>query len=215
MRGRHRRPKSNPFARGLAAFGAGGAALALPVIGATSAGAVTPQVAPKAVAIEKATVQTAKKAGPVTYSVIAGDSLSGIAQKYAMSGGWKKLYQDNRAVVGNDPAHIRPGLKLTINTKAAAGKATATERADRSARATTLSASAPAVQAAAPAKATTYANNLDGWIREALDIMKKNNIPGTYEGIHRNIMRESSGNPNAINNWDINAINGVPSIGLL
>ncbi|WP_267241446.1 transglycosylase SLT domain-containing protein [Streptomyces sp. PR69] len=60
-----------------------------------------------------------------------------------------------------------------------------------------------------------YANNLDGWIRESLAIMKKHGIPGTYEGLHRNIMRESSGNPNAINNWDINARNGVPSIGLL
>jgi hypothetical protein len=60
-----------------------------------------------------------------------------------------------------------------------------------------------------------YANNLDGWIREALDIMKQHRIPGTYEGIHRNIMRESSGNPRAINNWDINARNGVPSKGLL
>jgi SLT domain-containing protein len=28
-------------------------------------------------------------------------------------------------------------------------------------------------------------------------------------------MRESSGNPNAINDWDINAINGIPSKGLL
>ncbi|MDQ1011601.1 Skp family chaperone for outer membrane proteins [Streptomyces sp. V4I23] len=65
-----------------------------------------------------------------------------------------------------------------------------------------------------PAK-VTYPNNLDGWIREALSIMKKHDIPGTYEGIHRNIMRESSGNPRAINNWDINAINGVPSKGLL
>ncbi|WP_345022180.1 transglycosylase SLT domain-containing protein, partial [Streptomyces shaanxiensis] len=63
--------------------------------------------------------------------------------------------------------------------------------------------------------AKTYANNLDGWIREALDIMKKHNIPGTYDGLYRNTMRESSGNPNAINNWDINAQNGVPSIGLL
>ena len=45
--------------------------------------------------------------------------------------------------------------------------------------------------------------------------MKKHGIPGTYDGLHRNIMRESCGNPNAINNWDINAINGVPSIGLL
>ncbi|KAB1139712.1 transglycosylase SLT domain-containing protein [Streptomyces luteolifulvus] len=61
----------------------------------------------------------------------------------------------------------------------------------------------------------TYANNLDGWIRESLDVMKKHGIPGSYNGIHRNIMRESSGNPNAINNWDINAINGIPSKGLL
>lgn len=60
-----------------------------------------------------------------------------------------------------------------------------------------------------------YADNLDGWIREALDIMEREGIPGTYEGIHRNIMRESGGDPRAINNWDINAQNGVPSKGLL
>ncbi|KOV95793.1 transglycosylase SLT domain-containing protein [Streptomyces sp. NRRL B-3648] len=63
--------------------------------------------------------------------------------------------------------------------------------------------------------AKTYSNNLDGWIRQALDIMKSKNIPGSYSGLHRNIMRESSGNPLAINNWDINAINGIPSKGLL
>ncbi|GHB29173.1 hypothetical protein GCM10010377_19030 [Streptomyces viridiviolaceus] len=61
----------------------------------------------------------------------------------------------------------------------------------------------------------SYANNLDGWIRESLAILKKHGIPGSYDGIHRNIMRESSGNPNAINNWDINAQNGIPSKGLL
>ncbi|MER5806994.1 transglycosylase SLT domain-containing protein [Streptomyces sp. NPDC002033] len=60
-----------------------------------------------------------------------------------------------------------------------------------------------------------FANNLDGWIKEALFIMKKEGIPGTYAGIHKNIMRESSGNPRAINNWDINAQNGIPSKGLL
>ncbi|NBE51939.1 transglycosylase SLT domain-containing protein [Streptomyces boluensis] len=76
--------------------------------------------------------------------------------------------------------------------------------------------------AAAPAKAPAavtadkpYADNLDGWIKESLAIMKKKGIPGSYEGLHRNIMRESSGNPNAQNNWDINAQNGVPSKGLL
>lgn len=75
----------------------------------------------------------------------------------------------------------------------------------------------PARPAAAPqaAAAESYADNLDGWIRESLDIMAANGIPGTYEGLYRNIMRESSGNPNAINLWDINALNGTPSIGLL
>ncbi len=45
--------------------------------------------------------------------------------------------------------------------------------------------------------------------------MKAKGIPGTYEGLHRNIMRESSGNPNAQNNYDVNAKNGTPSKGLL
>ncbi|GGY81836.1 hypothetical protein GCM10010300_27060 [Streptomyces olivaceoviridis] len=66
-----------------------------------------------------------------------------------------------------------------------------------------------------PVAAKTYTNNLDGWIRQSLDIMKAKRIPGSYNGLHRNIMRESSGNPNAINNWDINAVNGIPSKGLL
>ncbi|MFF4763868.1 transglycosylase SLT domain-containing protein [Streptomyces sp. NPDC001292] len=65
------------------------------------------------------------------------------------------------------------------------------------------------------AVSTRYGNNLDGWIRQALAVMKQHNIPGSYSGLHRNIMRESSGNPNAINNWDINARNGIPSKGLL
>ncbi|MBF6213966.1 transglycosylase SLT domain-containing protein [Nocardia puris] len=60
-----------------------------------------------------------------------------------------------------------------------------------------------------------YENNLDGWIRQALDIMRANGIPGSYEGIHRNILRESSGNPQAINLWDSNAAKGIPSKGLL
>ena len=65
---------------------------------------------------------------------------------------------------------------------------------------------------AAPKK---YGDNLDGWIREAMSIMKKHGIPGSYEGIKRNILRESSGNPKAINLWDINAQKGIPSKGLL
>ncbi|MCN9244595.1 transglycosylase SLT domain-containing protein [Streptomyces sp. RY43-2] len=66
-----------------------------------------------------------------------------------------------------------------------------------------------------PVSAKTYGNNVDGWIRQSLDIMKEKGIPGSYHGLHKNIMRESSGNPMAINNWDINAKNGIPSKGLL
>ncbi|MFI2349310.1 transglycosylase SLT domain-containing protein [Streptomyces sp. NPDC019443] len=100
-------------------------------------------------------------------------------------------------------AKAKANAEAKKKAAAAAAKAAAKKRA--------------AEQAAsrAAARKPIYANNLDGWIKESLAIMKKHGIPGTYDGLHRNIMRESSGNPNAINNWDINAINGVPSIGLL
>ncbi|RKN42281.1 transglycosylase SLT domain-containing protein [Streptomyces hoynatensis] len=77
---------------------------------------------------------------------------------------------------------------------------------------------APAAQTeSAPAEAAEpeYPDNLDGWIRESLAVMADHGIPGSYNGLYRNIIRESSGNPWAINNWDINAINGTPSKGLL
>jgi hypothetical protein len=61
----------------------------------------------------------------------------------------------------------------------------------------------------------SYPNNLDGWIREARAIMQQHHIKGSYEGIKRNIIRESGGNPNAMNGWDINAQKGTPSKGLL
>ncbi|MFE0512634.1 transglycosylase SLT domain-containing protein [Streptomyces sp. NPDC058964] len=83
----------------------------------------------------------------------------------------------------------------------------------------------PLVSATAASAATTettpattlagYPNNLDGWIRESLAIMAEKGIPGTYNGIYRNVMRESSGNPLAINLWDSNAAKGIPSKGLL
>jgi transglycosylase-like protein with SLT domain len=60
-----------------------------------------------------------------------------------------------------------------------------------------------------------YADTLDGWIQASLQVMAQNGIPGSYDGIYRNIMRESSGNPYAINNWDSNAAAGTPSKGLL
>ncbi|MFJ2727573.1 transglycosylase SLT domain-containing protein [Streptomyces collinus] len=97
--------------------------------------------------------------------------------------------------------------------KKAADAAARKAAQDRAAQASAnRSAQRPQVQLVA---AKTYANNLDGWIRQSLDIMRAKGIPGSYHGLHKNIMRESSGNPRAINDWDINAINGIPSKGLL
>ncbi|WP_328390480.1 transglycosylase SLT domain-containing protein [Nocardia sp. NBC_00416] len=60
-----------------------------------------------------------------------------------------------------------------------------------------------------------FSNDLDGWINNALRILGQRGIPASYEGIHRNALRESGGNPNAINLWDSNAAAGIPSKGLM
>ncbi|MFH8406403.1 transglycosylase SLT domain-containing protein [Streptomyces sp. NPDC018019] len=85
------------------------------------------------------------------------------------------------------------------------------ERKDQEA----ASRSADRAAAPAPEPAKTYSNDLDGWIRESLDIMQKHGIPGSYDGLYRNIMRESTGNPQAVNGYDSNAQQGTPSKGLL
>ncbi|WP_328460744.1 transglycosylase SLT domain-containing protein [Streptomyces sp. NBC_00448] len=113
-----------------------------------------------------------------------------------------------------DTAQKAAAAKAAAVKKAAAEKATAQKAAAKKAAAKKAAAKKAAAAKAKPA-AKTYANNLDGWIRQSLDIMHKKGIPGTYEGIHRNVIRESSGNPKAINLWDINARNGIPSKGLL
>jgi hypothetical protein len=103
--------------------------------------------------------------------------------------------------------------KALAKKKAAAAAAAKKAEAARKAKAAaSRSAHRPTIKKAAP---KLYANNLNGWINHALDIMHDKGIPGSYNGLYRNIMRESSGNPNAINGWDINAINGIPSKGLL
>ncbi|MGO4616076.1 transglycosylase SLT domain-containing protein [Nocardia sp. 2YAB30] len=102
---------------------------------------------------------------------------------------------------------------------AAAPAAPVAEVAAREAIPAPMPAPAPApIPAPMPAPAPAppaYANNLDGWISQALDIMSAHNIPGSYNGLYRNIMRESTGNPQAINLWDSNAAAGIPSKGLL
>ncbi|MFI1731692.1 peptidoglycan DD-metalloendopeptidase family protein [Streptomyces acidicola] len=139
-RGKHRRPKSLRFTRSIAVAGTGGAALALPLIGATGAHAATAgsvsqkatAVSPKAVTekSEKAAAEQAEKSAATKrtakriYSVRPGDYLSRIAEEHHVAGGWKKIYADNREAVGSDPSLIHPGLKLSLGGKAPSGDST-------------------------------------------------------------------------------------------
>ncbi|AJT62319.1 hypothetical protein T261_0630 [Streptomyces lydicus] len=107
-------------------------------------------------------------------------------------------------------ATVADHIKVTAVAKQAH---TAKQAADQAGEHMVLA--AKTTKAAAKTETKPYGNNLDGWINQALDIMKSKGIPGSYEGLHRNIMRESSGNPNAVNGYDVNAANGIPSKGLL
>lgn len=199
------------MSRASLAITAGGAGIALPLVGAGSAHAASVDThAPKAGVTQNSGSATQAKAKPEAkskpkaesgpYTVASGDTLAAIAREKSVEGGWQKLYEGNRDVVGGDPDLILPGQKLELSGGESGGGESGAK---------------PQGGAATADKTKSYGNNLDGWIREALDVMKSNNIPGTYDGIKRNIMRESGGNPNAVNNWDINAQNGTPSKGLL
>ncbi|MGW5507843.1 transglycosylase family protein [Streptomyces albogriseolus] len=52
------------------------------------------------------------------YTVVRGDTLSGIAEQERVRGGWQGLYEANRPTIGADPDLILPGqrLKLTAGT---------------------------------------------------------------------------------------------------
>ena len=144
---------------------------------------------------------------PATYTVQSGDSLSKIAKAEHVPGGWQALAQANGI---SSPYIIQPGQQLTLPSGSTGSSAPA------KASVTPASATTPASTATSATTDTqSYPNNLTGWIDHALAVMKQHGIPGTFDGIHRNIMRESSGNPNAINNWDSNAAAGTPSKGLL
>jgi murein DD-endopeptidase MepM/ murein hydrolase activator NlpD len=51
------------------------------------------------------------------YTVVHGDTLSGIAGSRHVQGGWQALYDANRATVGSDPDLILPGQRLNLRGK--------------------------------------------------------------------------------------------------
>ncbi|MEU9382296.1 transglycosylase SLT domain-containing protein [Streptomyces sp. NPDC048279] len=107
------------------------------------------------------------------------------------------------------------GLTGLATTGAAAAALTLMPTTAQAAEATQAHISTAVTASSSDSQKSGYANNLDGWIKQSLRIMKSKGIPGSYDGLKRNIMRESGGNPSAQNNWDVNAQKGTPSKGLL
>ncbi|EST35483.1 transglycosylase family protein, partial [Streptomyces roseochromogenus] len=48
------------------------------------------------------------------YTVVHGDTLSGIAEDHHVRGGWHTLYAGNRTIIGADPDLILPGQRLSL-----------------------------------------------------------------------------------------------------
>ncbi|MGW5370713.1 M23 family metallopeptidase [Streptomyces sp. NPDC004009] len=166
-KGKHRRPRTRRLTRSIAVAGTGGAALALPLLGAAGAHAATAQPGTGAAVPPVKTAQSAaavqRDAGVRTYTVRPGDCLALIADEQRVSGGWQRLYADNRRAVGEDPALIHPGLKLSLGKKAAAPARTGTSApsgtgSSDTARSDTARSAQPSdARAAAPAKAAPVA----------------------------------------------------------
>ncbi|MFJ4840849.1 peptidoglycan DD-metalloendopeptidase family protein [Streptomyces sp. NPDC088746] len=149
-KGKHRRTRTGPISRGVLAAGTGGAVLALPLIGATGAHAAE-QAAPAAKSAAAHSAPASAKSAPKTYSVVSGDYLAKIAGDQKIKGGWQKLYQDNREVVGENPSLILPGMKLTLGAKASGSAEAAPSKSAPSA----AKKAAPAEKKAAPAEAAS------------------------------------------------------------
>ncbi|WP_416982973.1 transglycosylase SLT domain-containing protein [Streptomyces sp. T028] len=185
----------------------GAAALAFSVVPADAHTTTTDAVSTSRVAYSTEPVRDVK--GSVT------DQLAGSNTKIEAIEAKKKAAADAVAQKKADAEAARKAVAAKKQAAAEAARKAAAQKAAAAHRAKQAASRSVHRAAVKPVAAKSYANNLDGWIRESLDIMKKHGIPGSYDGIKRNIMRESSGNPNAINDWDINAVNGIPSKGLL
>ncbi|MGW4378534.1 M23 family metallopeptidase [Kitasatospora sp. NPDC004531] len=151
--GKHRKPSLATVARIAIAAGVAGAAIGLPVTAASAHTAADQGARPSTVSVDATPVADRAPAAH-DYRVVSGDTLSRIADAQHVDGGWEKLYQDNRSVVGGNPDLIFPGQKLTINGQAAAQQAPAAPAKAPAAKSASSDAAKPA---AAPKAATQQA----------------------------------------------------------
>ncbi|GHB34743.1 hypothetical protein GCM10010306_030360 [Streptomyces umbrinus] len=65
------------------------------------------------------------------YTVVRGDTLSGIAGSRDVQGGWRQLYDANRRTVGADPDMIIPGQRLSLKPTASPGTGSASDTSEK------------------------------------------------------------------------------------
>ncbi|MDI2128966.1 peptidoglycan DD-metalloendopeptidase family protein, partial [Yinghuangia seranimata] len=96
------------------------------------------------------------------YTVVVGDTLFKIAKSHGISGGWEKLYDLNRSVVGGNPNLIFPGQKLALGTTVVAPaptqQAPAKQTEDAKPAPAPKADTSAATAKAAPAKSSTKAD---------------------------------------------------------
>ena len=85
----------------------------------------TKKIEAKSAGTKKAASPTAVPTQREGYTVAHGDTLSEIAVDEQVRGGWQRLYDENRGVVGSDPDLIFPGQKLVLRVQVPAKGATA------------------------------------------------------------------------------------------
>ncbi len=130
------------------------------------------RIGPDPDTIRPGTVMTLPGVQALTrYRVAAGDTLSGIAARFAVRGGWPALYAANRDRIGPDPDAIRPGLVLTLAPSPSAARAPSPGRPARPRPAPAPSASASAGTGPSPRPATNPAPAATGmphWLKTLL-----------------------------------------------
>jgi LysM repeat protein len=216
---------------------------AAPALAPAPASAVAAAVAAAAPVQESAAPAAAPAAAPQaaaatptasTYTVRAGDTLSGIAQAKLGDGNkYPEIFKLNSGKAQThggalqDPNLILIGWVLNLpngdSTAAPAATQAVTEsapvqhtQATQTTKSTkTQSTTQTQTQSYSSSSSTTYANNLDGWIKQAISILNAHGYYVSYNAIYQTVMHESGGNPKAVNGWDSNAAAGHPSIGLM
>jgi hypothetical protein len=181
-----------------------------------------------------------------TYTVVSGDTLSGIAERALGNGDdYPKLFKLNKdrsepdGRTFTDPNLIVTGWTLELpsgassatasssNTSSSSSSSSSDSDSDSSSSSTSsqsdasssssssADSSASTDSSSSSSSSSSYADNLDGWINEAISILNQHGYSVSYNAIYETAMNESSGNPGAENDSDSNAANGNPSKGLM